>query len=127
MNEGRFAQRLSLIESRQVRLERDVKQVELQMNGFGEQLAHRPLKTDVIAAIAQQELAVEACASREALEKLEAAVGTCASAASVSSLEETTRASVEKVTPPHRSAIPWLNTEPDWLRMLAVLTRCVPS
>ena len=99
LNDGRFTQRLGLIESRQARLERDLKQVEMQMNGFVEQLAHRPLKTDVISAIAQQELAVEACASREALEKLEAVVRTCAPAASVSSLEETTRASAEKVGP----------------------------
>ena len=99
LNDGRFTQRLGLIESRQARLERDLKQVEMQMNGFVEQLAHRPLKTDVISAIAQQELAVEACASREALEKLEAVVRTCAPAASGSSLEETTRASAEKVGP----------------------------
>ena len=57
LNDGRFTQRLGLIESRQARLERDLKQVEMQMNGFVEQLAHRPLKTDVISAIAQQELA----------------------------------------------------------------------
>ena len=85
-----------MIESRQVRLERDLKQLELQFGGMGEELALRPLKTDVISAIAQQELAVEACASQEALGKLEALVRTCASSDSLNALQSTVRDASEK-------------------------------
>jgi len=92
-NDSRLSQRLGLIESRQVRLERDMKHLELHFNGVNEQLALRPLKTDVITAIAQQELAVEACASREAVEKLESLVVASAPAASLAALEETVRIS----------------------------------
>ena len=65
LNDGKFGQRQGLIEGRQVRLERELKQLEAQIASCGDELALRPLKTDVISAIAQQELAVEACAPRE--------------------------------------------------------------
>lgn len=97
VNDSRLSQRLGLIESRQVRLERDMKHLELHFNGVNEQLALRPLKTDVITAIAQQELAVEACASREAVEKLESLVVASAPASSLAALEETVRTSSTQV------------------------------
>lgn len=91
VNDTRLGQRLVLIEARQATLERAQKQLELQIGSLGEELAHRPLKTDVISAIAQQELLVEACAPREAFEKLEATVEACAAASTVAALGETVR------------------------------------
>lgn len=90
--DARMGQRLGLVESRQAQLERAQKHLELQLSSLGEELAQRPLKTDVISAIAQQELAVEACASQEAFEKLEASVASCAASSSLSALEETVKA-----------------------------------
>ena len=56
LSEGKFGQRQGLIETRQVRLEREMKQLEMQISSCGEELALRPLKTDIISAIAQQEV-----------------------------------------------------------------------
>jgi len=91
LSDGRFGQRQQLIENRQVTMERAVKQVEAKMAAFGEDLNSRPLKTDVISAIAQQELSVEACATREQVEKLEAAIANSAEAAKLAALEESLR------------------------------------
>ena len=97
LSEGKFGQRQGLIEGRQVRLERDIKQVEAQIAAIGEELASRPLKTDVITAIAQQELAVEACAPKDAVERLEQLVANCASQAGLGALEEVVRAAQEQL------------------------------
>ena len=97
LNDGRFGQRQQVIENRQVTMERMVKQVEAKLSAFGEDLASRPLKTDVISAIAQQELNVEACASREQVEKLEAAIAQCAQEAKLLALEESVRLAQEQL------------------------------
>lgn len=68
------------------------------MVSVGEELAQRPLKTDVISAIAQQELSVEACATREGLERLENSVANCAQAAALAALEESVRLQHEQLT-----------------------------
>ena len=98
LSDGRFGQRQGLIEGRQVTLERNLKQMEAQLTAYGEELAHRPLKTDVISAIAQQEVAVESCASKQTVERLESAVAACAQAASVSALEQSLRAAQEELS-----------------------------
>ena len=98
VNGGRFGQRCDMIEARQMRLERETKTAEMRVHGMEEALAARPLKTDVISAIAQQELLVEACASREAVERLEQRVEACAAAAAVGKLEERVRVSHEQLT-----------------------------
>ena len=64
MSEGRFGQRQALIESKQLGLERAIKQMEMQLNQTNEDLAQRPLKTDVISAIAQQEVSARASPTR---------------------------------------------------------------
>lgn len=98
VHEARSNQRLTLLESRQARLERDQKQLDAKIVGMSEELAQRPLKTDVISALAQQELAVEACASREALRQLAADVSACASSVSLIGLEGTVKASLDQIT-----------------------------
>lgn len=97
LSDGRFGQRQGMIENRQLMFERSLKQLETQLSSYSEELAQRPLKTDVISAIAQQEVAVEACASREAVERLESAIGNCAQAASLSALEQSVRAAQEEL------------------------------
>ena len=97
LSDGRFGQRLGVIESRQTQLERSMKQLELQVSRFAEELAQRPLKTDVISAIAQQELAVEACASRETVDKLESVVAGLAPSSLLAALEEMVAASNTQV------------------------------
>ena len=101
LSDGRFGQRQQLIENRQVTMERAVKQVEAKMAAFGEDLNSRPLKTDVISAIAQQELSVEACATREQVEKLEAAIANSAEAAKLTALEDSLRIVQERAAEQH--------------------------
>ena len=72
--EGRFDAKQQLLEQRQMRVEREQKQLELQQQTLLEQLSQRPLKVDLITAVAQLELGIEACATATALEKLEATV-----------------------------------------------------
>jgi len=98
LSEGKFGQRQTLIETRQVRLERELKQLEAKITSCGDELALRPLKTDVISAIAQQELAVEACAPKDAVEKLESALGACAAQSALAALEDKLGAANEQLS-----------------------------
>ena len=98
LSEGKFGQRQTLIETRQVRLERELKQLEAKITSCGDELALRPLKTDVISAIAQQELAVEGCAPKEAVEKLESALGACAAQSALAALEDKLGAANEQLS-----------------------------
>jgi len=78
MAEGRFGQRQSLIENRQMGLERTLKNFEQLLGQLQEELTQRPLKTDIISAIATQEMAVEACASNARVTELEEQLKSCA-------------------------------------------------
>jgi len=83
----RNTQRQNLFESRQLKMERDAKQLELAQQRLSEDLASRPLRTDVISALAQQELLIEACAKRDAVEALEERVGACAELAALQTVQ----------------------------------------
>ena len=97
-HDGNYSQRQQLIEGRQVSMERAIKQLEATLISFGEELANRPLKADMLSALAQQELHVEACASQEQVIHLEDAVDRCAQAATVEALQESMRLAQEQLT-----------------------------
>ena len=91
LHDGNFSQRQQLMEGRQVAMERSIKQLEAKLISLGEELANRPVKTDILEAFAKQEMAAEASASQEQVAHLQEAVDGCAPAATVAALQEAMR------------------------------------